>query len=66
MDSERLEAGDDEEFGVVLEYHRGCMPAEDNLSFSNSPAVKTEDGVQATASGPAYAFVGTEDTDCDQ
>lgn len=62
MDSETIEAGTEEEFGVVLEYHRGCTPPGDNISFRNSPLVKTEDGVEAAPSGPAYAFVSTKDT----
>lgn len=66
MDSYRLEAGDAEEFAVVLEYRRGCTPPSANINFSESPAITTEDGSVATPFGPAYAFVGTQDSICDQ
>ena len=66
LDSYPLDAGDAEAFAVILTYHRGCTSPRGNVNFSDSPVVTTEHGAEAAVTGPAYAFVGTEDSNCDQ
>lgn len=66
MDSYPLEGGDAEKFAVILQYRRGCTSPRSNIHFSDSPRVTTEGGEEAIVFGPAYAFLGTADSNCDE
>lgn len=67
MDEYQLQPGEAEEFEVVFEHRPdGCTSLRSNIHFSDAPIVTADDGnIEASHFGPAYAFIGTPDSSCD-